>query len=51
MNWPDGTVYEGEWKRGVQTGLGRLKMPDGTFKQGVFKDNIIVEEHISEIPS
>jgi len=26
-----------------------LKLPDGTLKIGVFKDNIIVEEHHSEI--
>jgi hypothetical protein len=45
MHWADGTSYEGEWEKGVQTGKGRLKLPDGTLKVGIFKDNIIVEEH------
>jgi|LauGreDrversion4_2_1035121.scaffolds.fasta_scaffold79801_2 hypothetical protein len=49
MHWADGTTYEGEWMKGVQTGKGRLKLPDGTLKVGIFKNNIIVEEHISEI--
>jgi len=26
-------------------------MPDGTLKVGIFKNNILVEEHSSEIPS
>ena len=49
MRWADGTVYEGEWENGVQQGKGRLQMPDGTLKIGIFKDNILVEAHHSEI--
>lgn len=49
MRWIDGTVYEGEWESGVQCGKGRLQMPDGTLKIGIFKDNILVDEHYSEV--
>jgi hypothetical protein len=49
MQWADGTTYEGEWVKGVQTGKGRLRLGDGTIKVGIFKDNIIVEEHLSEV--
>jgi len=45
MHWADGTTYEGEWEKGVQCGKGKLLMPDGTMKVGIFKDNVIVEEH------
>lgn len=50
MNWADGTVYEGQWVKGVQSGKGRLRLPNGSLKVGIFKENIIVEEHISEMP-
>ena len=51
MHWADGTTYEGEWVKGVQSGKGKLKLPDGTIKIGIFKDNLIVEEHHSEMPA
>ena len=51
MHWADGTTYEGEWVKGVQSGKGKLKLPDGTLKIGIFKDNLIIEEHHSEMPA
>ena len=50
MIWMDGTVYEGQWKKGVQSGQGRLKMSDGTLKVGMFKNNILIEEESSDMP-
>jgi hypothetical protein len=50
MHWIDGTYYEGEWVRGLQHGKGKLQMIDGTLKVGIFKDNLIVDEHYSEVP-
>ena len=49
MHWIDGTSYEGQWVNGVQNGKGRLAMTDGTLKIGMFRDNLIVEEHHSEV--
>lgn len=40
MLWTDGSMYEGEWVRGIQHGLGRMIFPDGNVKEGVFEDNI-----------
>jgi len=48
MKWADGTVYEGSWEHGVQQGMGRMQLSDGTIKVGLFKQNILVEEHSSD---
>lgn len=40
MLWTDGSIYEGEWVRGIQHGLGRIVFPDGQFKEGIFENNI-----------
>ena len=36
MIWIDGSVYKGEWKRGIQHGKGRMVFSDGTVKEGYF---------------
>ena len=42
MRWTDGSVYIGEWIRGIQHGYGKIIFPDGTEKEGYFEDNIYV---------
>ena len=39
MEWSDGSYYEGEWQKGLQSGHGRLVLPDGRVKAGLFKNN------------
>lgn len=29
MKWPDGALYEGEWKNDMANGRGKLKHADG----------------------
>lgn len=40
MCWTDGSVYKGEWKKGIQNGRGVMTMPDGRIKDGIFEANI-----------
>lgn len=40
MLWTDGSMYEGEWIKGIQHGLGRMVFSDGSFKEGYFENNI-----------
>lgn len=40
MLWTDGSMYEGEWRNGIQHGIGRIIFPDGTFKEGYFENNV-----------
>ena len=40
MLWTDGSMYEGEWVKGIQHGLGRMVFPDGTSKEGYFENNV-----------
>jgi hypothetical protein len=42
MFWTDGSVYQGEWKQGIQHGYGKMTFPDGTIKEGKFENNIFV---------
>ena len=39
MEWNDGSFYEGEWHQGLQHGRGRLCLPDGRIKEGMFRNN------------
>ena len=32
MKWTDGSVYLGQWERGIQNGYGRMIFNDGTIK-------------------
>jgi hypothetical protein len=38
MNWKDGSLYKGEWKKGIQHGKGKMTFPDGRVKDGIFED-------------
>ena len=34
VEFESGSTYKGEWKRGIQHGMGRMQFPDGTIKEG-----------------
>lgn len=34
QEWADGTVYIGEWYKGMANGYGRLRHPDGEIYEG-----------------
>ncbi len=40
MYWTDGSVYKGEWKKGIQHGRGVMTFPDGRIKDGYFDNNV-----------
>lgn len=40
MKWTDGSIYQGEWYRGIQHGIGKMIFPDGTIKEGFFEYNV-----------
>jgi uncharacterized protein YodC (DUF2158 family) len=40
MKWTDGSIYTGNWVRGIQNGYGRMIFPDGTIKEGIFECNL-----------
>ena len=40
MRWNDGSVYIGEWLRGIQHGKGKMTFPDGSLIEGIFQNNI-----------
>lgn len=42
MRWTDGSVYVGQWERGIQHGYGKITFPDGTSKEGYFQNNVYV---------
>jgi len=42
MYWTDGSIYQGEWKVGIQHGYGKMTFPDGTVKEGYFENNVYV---------
>ena len=44
MRWTDGSVYLGEWQRGIQNGKGVMVFPNGKTKTGIFKNNVFTEE-------
>ena len=43
MYWADGSIYRGTWERGIQNGLGIMIFSNGTRKEGIFKDNVLIE--------
>lgn len=54
MRWTDGSVYLGQWHRGIQHGYGKMIFPDGTIKEGNYESNIFKENSQiveAEIPS
>ena len=52
MHWLDGTVYCGKWMFGAQHGKGKLTLPDGDVKEGIFENNVYIgevpEDYVSE---
>lgn len=44
MIFTDGTLYKGNWHRGLQTGKATMTLPDGTMKEGYFSNNIFYGE-------
>ncbi len=40
MYWTDGSIYQGEWARGIQHGLGKMLFPGGSVKEGAFEFNV-----------
>ena len=40
MFWTDGSIYKGEWRRGIQHGKGVMTFSDGTIKEGYFENNV-----------
>jgi hypothetical protein len=36
---PDGTIYEGYWRKGMKNGRGRLIYTNGDVYEGEFKEN------------
>ena len=43
MYWADGSIYRGQWDRGIQNGLGVMIFANGTRKAGIFRENVLVE--------
>ena len=40
MYWTDGSVYKGDWIKGIQHGKGVMTFPDGRIKDGFFHNNV-----------
>jgi len=40
MYFSDGTVYKGDWTRGLQNGRGTIINPDGSIVEGFFVNNV-----------
>ena len=44
MYWTDGSIYKGEWFKGIQHGKGIMTFPDGRIKDGLFENNVFKGE-------
>mgnify|MGYP002079837646 CR=1 FL=1 len=44
MKWTDGSIYQGDWVRGIQHGHGKMLFPNGEIKEGFFEHNIFKGE-------
>ena len=42
MRWTDGSYYEGQWDAGIQHGVGKMVLPNGVIKEGIFENNVWV---------
>lgn len=40
MYFSDGTIYKGDWTRGLQNGRGTIVNPDGSIVEGYFVNNV-----------
>jgi hypothetical protein len=47
MYWKDGSIYKGEWVKGIQHGYGEMIYSDGTTKIGMFDNNSYVS-HVKD---
>jgi hypothetical protein len=45
MKWMDGTSYTGMWVNDIQNGMGKIVFPDGSYKEGVFENNVLIQEY------
>jgi len=36
----EGSYYQGEWKNGKRHGKGRLSLPDKSYHEGIFEDDL-----------
>jgi hypothetical protein len=44
MTWTDGSMYHGNWIKGIQHGNGKMCFPNGVVKEGVFENNVFKHE-------
>lgn len=42
MIYRDGSIYEGEWTKGLKNGRGRVIYPDGSKLEGIFLENELI---------
>jgi len=47
MTWTDGSIYKGQWVKGIQHGWGKMSFPNGSVKDGYFENNIFKGETAS----
>ena len=45
MFFTDGSIYKGEWARGLQNGKAIMILPDKTVREGYFSNNIFYGEN------
>jgi hypothetical protein len=50
MEWIDGTIYIGMWIEDIQNGMGKIIYPDGSSKEGMFKNNVLIQEFVNDQP-
>lgn len=44
MKWADGSWYKGEWKYGVQQGVGEMCEKGLQSRRGIFENNTLISE-------
>jgi hypothetical protein len=42
MKWTDSSIFKGEWKRGIQNGIGLMVFANGEQKKGYFENNVFL---------
>jgi hypothetical protein len=48
MIWADKTKFDGEWWNGMAHGRGKLTYPDGHIVEGVWKNNLLIDNNYME---
>jgi len=46
MEYPDGKIFEGEWKNGKQNGPGKVITADGRTGEGIWENGKRIKDHI-----